>query len=208
MSGGCNACLCCCRVPQQQATYPRIDLTPDQVRSADLAASASRAGPQQAALGTAGSPHQPSSSGSAVGPPPGLGLPPQAQQPGAGNHGVNGQSSQVKLVHVAMWCCNAELSMMKGATRALSVRAAVGPQNNKQTCIFRIEPEFRRLWEVTLLSYRMQTRCCSLYHLGHIPNGTSSTAFPCCCFAKQQICRKLCVSVHDPKAHSQYPNSL
>lgn len=86
------------RAPPQQVTYPKTAVTAEQTPSADLAETASRAGPNQAALGTAGRPHQPSSSASAVGPPPGLGRAPQAQQAGAGNQGMNGQSSQAQSV--------------------------------------------------------------------------------------------------------------
>ncbi|KAL3148086.1 hypothetical protein ABBQ38_014371 [Trebouxia sp. C0009 RCD-2024] len=86
------------RAPPQQAAYPKTEPPADQGQSAGLAASVSRAGPSNAAPGTAGRPHQPSSSASAVGLPPGLGLPPQAQQAGAANYGMNGNSSEAQAV--------------------------------------------------------------------------------------------------------------
>lgn len=92
------------RAPPQQASYPKTAAA-DLAESSDLAASAKKGVPDQAALGTAGRPHQPSSS--SVGAPPGLGLRQQAGGSGSGvqqaciiDGAMDGQPTQVKLGNV------------------------------------------------------------------------------------------------------------
>ena len=114
LHAGCDKAdnvLLACRAPPQQASFPSTAAA-GFVQSSDLAASANKGVPNQAALGTAGRPHQPSSSAAALGAPPGLGHPQQArrggmgvQQAGITDGAMNGQSTQVKLVHVALCCC-------------------------------------------------------------------------------------------------------
>ena len=114
-AGLVKACvlLPACRAPPQQASYPSTAAA-DSAQSSNFATLANKGAPDQAALGTAGRPHQPSSSSAAVGVPPGLGRPQQArggsvgvQQAATSDGAMKGQPTQVKSLcmhHFAAVC--------------------------------------------------------------------------------------------------------